>query len=212
MDGNPRHGTYDRCLPILATGLTILVTAVLAAHVFIPYTSPSDYDSFLIWVGSASPTVSSWSIFLHLCSWMLSRKMRGPDPEGRYLLHVQVIAFAAGLSLSVDMVYAWYSLCQAAWDKFAERGPALAPILLILFAIIFDMCLYVIWLPTWILLRTKRDSGGGQLYTDYSKENAKLKNLVAAAEVYDEELRSQMESSDAKVEVVGEFLDAVRKW
>ncbi|KAF6240119.1 hypothetical protein HO173_001729 [Letharia columbiana] len=231
MDQHPDRESFYR-------NLSLLATAALAVHVSWTYDSPGDCDSLAGWLASAMPTILSGLILLgtffvtadDIASIQPTRffsltetsphsgpegeRIRtsgNPDREDRHLFYVQVVAFAVGLGVSIDLIDGWYRLCQAAWAAYAKSQPHSLLILVTVLLLNLGVLLLMTWMPIFGLLQTKQDLGG-RLPTEGSEERARLRTLIAAAEAYEEDLRSQMEPSHSKVQVVGEFLDRLRKW
>lgn len=229
MDENPNLESFYR-------NLSLLATAALAVH--ISWTTASPSDCFVDWLVSAIPTMLTGFFLFGLLLYaaieasdtqsftLIATSTRSghagfrissdPDREDRHLFNFQVITYTASLGVSIDLVYGWYLLCQVVWDDFAKRNPTCFLIYVTLFTGIMGIPLLMAWMPVWNMLQTKRHCGG-ELYTEGSEDGEDgsspgLKTLIAAAEAYEKELRSQLRPSHLKVKIIGATLNILRKW
>lgn len=217
--------------------LSILATAALAVHVLWTHESPG--DSLASWLASTMPTLLTGIVLFGLLLFAANeyqqtvffsltetstrtrgaqkrfRKSSNPAREDCHIFNVLVIALTGGLGVSVDLVHLWYMLCGAAWDEFAG-----APNMLIFMVTFFTGMLGFFWVLTWVpmwgLLQTQRKIGG-QVYAEGSEDGdpgsqAMLRTLVGAMETYQKDLLSQKKPSQFKKEVIGDFLEVLRKW
>ena len=217
--------------------LSILATAALAVHVLWTHESPG--DSLASWLASTMPTLLTGIILFGLLIFAANeyeqtvffsltetstrtrgvqkrlRKSSNPAREDCHIFNVLVIALAGGLGVSVDLVHFWYMLSGGAWDEFT--GPP--DVLIIMVTLVTGMLgffLFLTWLPMWGLLQTQREFGG-QVYAEESEDSdpgsqAMLRTLVGAMETYQKDLWSQRKPSQFKNEVIGDFLEVLRKW
>ena len=231
MDEKPNLESYYR-------NLSIFATAAMAVHFLWTHESPG--DSFASWLASTMPTLLTgiilFGLLLHAAVENLEttffslteastrtrgaqkrfRKSSNPAQEDRNIFNVLIIAFTAGLGVSVDLISGWYMICQTMWGDFAKSEREVVLCLVALHTLVLSVLLFLTWVPMYGLLQTRREFGG-QLYPQGSDDGdagskATLKTLVAAMETYEMDLGSQRKPSQFKKEVIGEFLEVLRKW
>ena len=232
MDENPNLESFSRNLSMIAT---------LALVVHISWTSSSPGDHFPAWlVSTIPPTLTGFFLLVLLFNvanetrdtqffTLLAtstrsglagfRVSRNPGREDRHFFNVLVIAYTASFGVSIDLIYGWYLLCDATWSDFAKREPISLLVLVTLSTGILGLCLLITWMPVYHLVGIRQNCGG-KLCTEASEDgdgdpSPRLQTLIAAAEAYENDLRSQRKLSydkNDKLEIVGAILGTLRKW
>lgn len=206
--------TYDSCSDSLSSWLVSAMPTILTGFILIGLllyvfdSAGSDQDTrFFSLTTTSKRSGHAGKIFRISCD---------PAREDRHIFDVQVITITAGLGVSIDLIYVWYLLCRQAWGELAKELPNLLLFFVTLFTGFLVLFLCATWAPVWGLMQTRR-SFVGELVTEVSEDgdtglSPRLKTLIAAAEVYEKCLRPQIQPSNSKVKVIGEFLDVLRKW
>ena len=232
MDEKPNLESFYRDL----SGVAI---AALAVHV--SWTLPSPDDHFVVWLVSVMPSILTGFLLLTLLfdaannarytqfftilttsTWSEPtgpRASGNPDREDRHLLNIQVIAWTASLGVSIDVVYIWYLLCQAVWDDIGKTEPIGLLVLVTLITGFSGFLLALTWMPVCALANIKQ-RGGGELSPESSEDghrdsSPELQTLIAAAEAYEKELRSNLNLpyyEYPRKDAIRAVLGMLRKW
>lgn len=234
MDENPHFEHFYHNLAVFATVIT-------AVHV--SWTYDNSNDSLAGWLASTAPTLLTGIMlfgFLICAACYVSdtqffslsttnaesghtpetfRTSSDPAREDRHLFYVQVLAFAPGFGITIDLVWRWYLVCRHLLgniDEWDEPGGLLLSLTILMMLLPLGALLLLTWIPMWYLLDARRSLDEESCTKGFEDRKAgsraKLKTVVVAAEAYGKDLESQTERSHSKVKATGEFLGVLRNW